>query len=79
MAGERDQVTAVLDEPVTVAANWRVCEAVSDAVNGLTLTVTTTDPAVANVMTAVSALVGSATLVARTVTVCVDVMLAGAV
>jgi hypothetical protein len=77
--GEMDQVTAVLDEPVTVAANWRVCEAVNDAVVGLTLTVTTAEPVGANVITEVSVFVESATLVALTVTDCVDVMLAGAV
>jgi hypothetical protein len=71
----RDHVTAVLEVPMTVAENCCVCEAVRPAVPGVIETdigdrsVTLTEPV----------LVGSATLVAVTVTDCVLEMLAGAV
>ena len=74
-AGDLDQVTLVLLEPVTVACNVVDCPPVSEAVEGVTEmdTVGTSDIA------AVSLLVESARLVAFTVTVCADNMVAGAV
>jgi hypothetical protein len=78
MLGLRDQLTAVLVAPVTVAANCRDCDAVRVAEVGLTLTLTGL-PGGANVTTAVSYFVASATLVALTVTVCVEIMEEGAV
>jgi NAD(P)H-hydrate repair Nnr-like enzyme with NAD(P)H-hydrate dehydratase domain len=74
-AGLTDQVTAVLDEPVTVAVNWLVWETVSDAVAGFTDTLT----GGARAMLALADLVGSAALVAMTVTVCALEIEAGAV
>ena len=69
------QVTLVLFEPVTVAFIIVDCPPVSEAVEGATEmdTVGTSD------IVAVPLLVGSATLIAFTVTVCADNMVAGAV
>jgi hypothetical protein len=74
----RDHVTAVLDVPVTVAKNCCVCEAARLAVWGVTETVTEV-PGGLSVTLALALLVGSATLVAVTVTVCVPETVAGAV
>ena len=76
--GLRDQLTAVLVAPVTVAINCWVCEAVRVAEGGLTLTATGV-PGGVNVTTAVPYFVVSAALVALMVTVCVDVIEEGAV
>ena len=65
-AGFKDQVTAVFDDPVTVAVNCWVWDAVRDAVNGVSETVT----GGARAMLALADLVESAALVALTVTVC---------
>src|SRR5215471_3987744 len=73
--GLADQVTAVLLLPMTVAENCCVWEAVRLAVPGAMETVI----GGASVTVAVPALVGSATLVAVTVTDCVPEMVAGAV
>jgi hypothetical protein len=73
--GDIDQLTAVLLEPVTVAFNVVDCPPVSDAVEG----VTDTDTVGTSDIVAVSLLVESATLVAFTVMVCADNMVAGAV
>ena len=72
-----DQVTAVLVEPVTVAANWRVWLADSETEVGLKVTATTAGTVSDTV--AEASLVGSATEVAVTETVCAAVMEAGAV
>ena len=71
----RDHVTAVLDVPMTVAENCCVCEAVRLAIPG----VIETDIGDPSVTLAVPVLVGSATLVAVTVTDCVPEIVAGAV
>ena len=75
MAGLSDQVTPLLVEPLTVAVNCWVWERVIDAVEG----VTDTETVGVSATVAVADLVGSATLVACTVTVCAAAMLAGAV
>ena len=74
-AGLTDQVTAVFDERLTVAVNWLVWETVSDAVAGVTETLT----GGARAMLALADFVGSAALVAFTVTVCALAIEAGAV
>ena len=74
-AGLIDQVTAVLVVPLTVAVNWAVCALESVIEAGDTLT----EIAGTRVITAVASLVGSAALLAVTVTLCCDVMEAGAV
>ena len=73
--GDIVQVTLVLLEPVTVAFNVVDCPPVSEAVEG----VTEIDTVGTSEIVAVSLLVESATLVAFTVTVCADNMVAGAV
>jgi len=72
-AGEIDQVTFVLASPVTVAVNCRVAEGPKLAVVGDTMTEGR------RVRTALPLLELSATLVATTVTVCCDEIVAGAV
>jgi hypothetical protein len=73
-----DQVTAALAEPATVAENcWGGDAGVREAVAGATDTDTVA--AGTRVMVDVAVLVGSAMLVAVTVTVCWEVMLAGTV
>ena len=74
-AGITDQVTAVLDDPLTVAVNWLVWEAVSEEVVGVSETATGGVKA----MLAPADIVGSATLVALTVTDCALEIEAGAV
>ena len=69
-----DQFTAALLDPVTVALNVVDCPPVSEAVVGDT----EIDTGV-SVMAAVSLLVASAALVAFTVTVCAEAIVAGAV
>src|ERR1039458_452387 len=73
-AGLADQVTAVLEPPATVAVNCCVWPAVSDTAVGDIVTVIAD-----NVTVALADLVGSARLVAVTVTCCPVGMLAGAV
>ena len=73
--GDMVQFTPVLLEPVTVAFNVVDCPPVSEAVEG----VTEIDTVGTSEIGAVSLLVESATLVAFTVTVCADNMVAGAV
>ena len=73
--GFKDQVTAVFDDPLTVAVNCWVWDAVRDAVNGVSETVT----GGARAMLALADLVESAALVAVTVTVCALDIEAGAV
>jgi hypothetical protein len=67
--GFMDQVTAVFGVPVTVAVNWRLCEADRLTLAGLIETDTAGAGGV-NAATALADLVGSATLVAVTVTFC---------
>src|ERR1035437_9156036 len=74
-AGLNDHVTPVLTVPVTVVVNCWVCEAVSEVVEGVSEIVT----GGLSVTVALVDLVGSATLVAVTVTVWVPVIEAGAV
>ena len=64
--GFMDQVTAVFDDPVTVAVNCWVWDAVRDAVDGVRETLT----GGARAMLALADLVGSTALVAVTVMVC---------
>ena len=71
------QVTAVLDVPVTVAVNDCVLEVLMEALVGLRLSSTAT--AATMVMLAEADLVGSAALVAFTVTVAGEGAVAGAV
>src|ERR1039458_1258514 len=73
-AGLTDQLTAVLGPPATVAVNCCVWPAVSDTAVGDTATVIAD-----SVIMALADLVGSARLVAVTVTCCPVGMLAGAV
>ena len=73
-AGLNDHVTPALVVPVTVAANAWVCEIVSDVVEGVSKTVTGL-----RLMVALADLVGSAVLVAFTVTFCALAIGAGAV
>jgi hypothetical protein len=68
-------VTAVFDAPLTLAVNCWVWEAVRNAVNGLRETVT----GGARATLALADCVGSAALVALTVTVCPLEIEAGAV
>jgi hypothetical protein len=76
--GEMDQVTAVLEVPVTVAANcWGGDAGVKLTLAGATDTDTVADGT--SVTVAAAVLLVSATLVAVTATVCWEVMLAGAV
>src|ERR1019366_8847785 len=74
-AGLSDQVTPLLVEPLTVAVNCWVWERVIDAVEGVTVTETVGVSATV----AVADFVGSATLVAVTVTVWELAIEAGAV
>ena len=74
-AGFKDQVTAVFDDPLTVAVNCWVWDAVRDTVNGVRETVT----GGVRAMVALADLVESAALVAVTVTVCAPEIEAGAV
>jgi hypothetical protein len=64
--------------PLTVAAKVADCPLVSEAVDGVT-EMETTGAAATSDIAAVAVLVRSAALVARTVTVCAEAMLAGAV
>lgn len=73
-AGDKDQFTAVLLDPVTVALSVVDCPAVNEADEGDTVTNTGTSD-----ILAVAVLVGSAALAAVTVMVCADGMVAGAV
>ena len=73
-AGLTDQVAAVFDDPLTVAVNCWVLDTVREAVNGVRETATGV-----RAMLALADLVGSAALVALTVTVCATVIEAGAV
>ena len=68
-------MTAVFDDPLTVAVNCWVWDAVRDAVDGVRETVT----GGARAMLALADLVGSTALVAVTVTVCALEIEAGAV
>ncbi len=74
-AGLTDQLTAVFDEPLTVAVNWVACEALSDVLGGVTVTLT------GGVMVSVALpdTAELATLVAVTVTVCALATVAGEV
>ena len=74
-AGFKDHVTLVFNDPLTVAANWLVWETVSDAVVGVSETLT----GGAKAMIALADFVGSAALVALMVTVCALEIEAGAV
>ena len=74
-AGFTDHVTPVYDDPLTVATNCWVWDALSEAVNGVRETVTDG----ARPMLALADLVGSAALVALTVTICALEIEAGAV
>jgi hypothetical protein len=65
-------------DPVTVAANVAACPPVSDALVGVTEMDTAGAGGVSDIA-ARAVFVGSAALVASTVTVCADAMLAGAV
>jgi hypothetical protein len=65
-AGLTDHVTAVFDDPLTVAVNWLAWETVSDAVEGVTDTLT----GAARATLTLADFVGSAALVALTVTDC---------
>jgi hypothetical protein len=73
-AGLNDHVTPVLAVPPTVAVNGWLCEAVSEVVEGVRVTVTGV-----RLMVALADLVRSAVLVAVTVTFCVLAIEAGAV
>ena len=64
----------MFDDPLTVAVNWLVWETVSDAVAGVTDTLIGV-----SAMLALADLVGSAALVALTVTDCALEIEAGAV
>ena len=74
-AGFKDHVTAVLAAPVTVAVNCVFCAAFSDALKGVSETLT---PG-ASVIIALLLFEESATLVAVTTTVCALVIEPGAV
>jgi hypothetical protein len=76
-AGLSDQVTAVLLEPLTVAVNVWFCDGCKDTEDGASETVTLTGGF--RVTVALADFVGSATLVAFTVTVWELVIEAGAV
>jgi hypothetical protein len=73
-AGLTDHVTPVLTVPVTVVVNCWVCEAISEVVEGVSEIVTGR-----RLMVELADLVGSAVLVAFTVTFCVLAIEAGAV
>ena len=75
MAGLNNHVTPVLVVPVTVVVNCWVCEAVSEVVEGVSETVT----GGTRLTLAEADLVGSAVLVAVTVTFCALAIAAGAV
>ena len=68
-------MTAVFDDPLTVAVNWLVWEAVREAVVGVKETLT----GGAKAMLPLANLVGSAALVAVTVTLCALAIEVGAV
>jgi hypothetical protein len=72
--GEIDQFTPVLLDPLTVAFSVADCPPLSEAVEGETVMATGV-----SVMVALELLVASAALVAFTVTVCAEAMIAGAV
>lgn len=72
-AGLTDQVTPVLVVPITAAVNCWLCEALSDAVVGLT------DTGGARDTIALPDFDGLPTVVALTVTVCAPDIVAGAV
>jgi hypothetical protein len=74
-AGVNDQVIPVLLVPPTVAVNFWFCDGSKDTEDGVSETVTRG----MSVTVAVADFVGSATLVAFTVTVCAAAMVAGAV
>jgi hypothetical protein len=74
MAGLNDHVNPVLALPVTVAVNCCFCEAVSEVAGGVSETVTGV-----RLIMALADLVGSAMLVAITMTFCAPVIDAGAV
>jgi hypothetical protein len=74
-AGISDHVTAAFIVPVTVALNCWVCDARNVAPVGLTTTLTDG----CRLTVAVAVLLESAALLAMTVTVCDDVIEAGAV
>ena len=74
-AGLTDQVTAMLDDPLTVAVNCWVLDTVSEAVNGVREMATGGTRA----MLALADFVGSAALVALTVTFYALAIEAGAV
>ena len=76
--GDRVQFTPRLPEPVTVAANVADCPPVSEALVGVTEMAITGAGGTRDMATP-AVLVGSAALVASTVTVCAEAMLAGAV
>jgi hypothetical protein len=72
-------VTAVFEVPLTVGVNVELWPPVSDALAGDTLTFTTSDGAVGcNITETDAVLLGSAELVAVTVTVCLLAMVDGA-
>lgn len=73
-AGESDQLTLVLLDPVTVAFSVADCPPVSEAVVGDTVIATGTSEILEPAL-----LVASAALVAVTVTVWAEAMVAGAV
>ena len=73
--GLNDHVTPPLEVPPTVAVYCWVCEAVSEVVEGVSVTVTVG----LRLMVELSDLVGSAVLVAFTVTFCATAIEAGAV
>ena len=77
--GLKDQVTAVFESPLTVAAKVALCPPWSDALVGDTLMVSAEGGVAVKVTVAVAVLVGSATLDAVIVTVCGLEMVAGAV
>ena len=72
-AGLNDHVTPVFAVPVTVVVNCWVCEAISEVVEGLSEIVTGI-----RLMVELADLVGSAVLVALTVTFCAPAIEGGA-
>ncbi len=74
-----DHVTAVFEVPLTVGVKVALLPPVSDALLGDKLRLTGGGALASNVTDAVIVLVGSAALVAITVTVCCEATLAGAV
>ena len=73
------QMTLVLDEPLTVAANCWVCETCTVALPGDTVTETVGGPAETTVTRALADFDGSVVLTAETVTEDGDGRMAGAV